>query len=302
MLTGILSVAGSAILFGIMPTLQKQLVSDGLSINSLLFFSNWTVTVICCLLLFIRRFSPKADKIQIIQGLLMGASGILLTAVLLNISYIYLPVGTATMLHFLYQAVVCIIMGIVFKAGFTRLQLSAVFSSFAGMICLTGAGAGLNIRGVVPAVASAFTYGIYLVANEKGPANFLPVEVKLFYVSLPGTAAFSVIALTSGEITLPEGGLPSWIMLIGGCGCITVFGYLLTMYGIERTGATVAAFVAMFEPLTSAVVSTVWFHTPVTAGMIVGSILIFLGIFLIALTSYKNHRIKLSKRRYNTHG
>ena len=107
----------------------------------------------------------SATRIQILQGLLMGVFGMLFTAVLLNSSYLYLPVGTTIMLNFLYPTIVCVIMGTIFKAGFTKLQLAAIAASILGMVFLTGAGGKMPVIGLVMAIASAFTYGIYLVAN-----------------------------------------------------------------------------------------------------------------------------------------
>ena len=39
----------------------------------------------------------------------------LVTAMLLNNAYLYLPVGVAIMLNFLYPTVVCVVMGTLFR-------------------------------------------------------------------------------------------------------------------------------------------------------------------------------------------
>ena len=148
----------------------------------------------------LKKRSLKATPIQFIQSVLMGTVGMLITAVLLNTAYLYLPVGMAIMLNFLYPSVVCIVMGTVFKQGFTKLQLGAIVCSIAGMIFLAGKGGDVNTLGIVCALVSAFTYGGYLIANEKGPANDLPIETKLFYVSLPGTVLFGILAPLTGTL------------------------------------------------------------------------------------------------------
>ena len=117
MLIGIIAVAGAATLLGIMPSMQKTLLVDGLPMNSLMFFTNLTISLVCLLMARIKGRSLKASRIQLIQALIMGASGMMFTALLLNTSYLYLPVGTAIMLNFLYPTVVCIVMGTVFREG-----------------------------------------------------------------------------------------------------------------------------------------------------------------------------------------
>lgn len=286
MLLGFLCVAGSATILGIMPTMQKQLMVNGLPLNSLMFFTNWTITIVCLLMALIKKKSLKATKIQIVQSVVMGIFGLLLTAVLLNTSYLYLPVGTTIMLNFLYPTIVCIIMGTVFKNGFTKLQICAIAASILGMVFLTGAGGKMPVFGLVLAIASAFTYGIYLVGNEKGPANDLSIEVKLFYVSLPATLAFTVIAPVTGTLTTPQNGIGGWLMLIGGSGLFTVGGYFLMMFGISKLGASTAAFVSMLEPIVSVVFGTIWFKDPVTLGIAAGGGLVIFSILLITIDGY----------------
>lgn len=287
---GIVSVAGAATLLGIMPSMQKTLLVNGLPMNSLIFFTNLTISVVCLVLSVFKKHSLKATRVQAIQALLMGTCGMMLTALLLNSSYLYLPVGTAIMLNFLYPAIVCIVMGTVFRAGFSRLQAAAIAVSIAGMAFLTGAGGQMPVIGIVMAVASAFTYGVYLVANEKGPANDLPIEAKLFYVSLPGTVVFGILSAATGTMQAPAGGAGGWVLLIGGSGLFTVAGYFLMMYGISRLGASTAAFVSMLEPIVSVVFGTIWFKDPITLGIVAGGCLVITSILLITLDGFNKSR------------
>lgn len=290
MLLGFICVAGSATILGIMPTIQKQLMVSGLPLNSLMFFTNWTITLVCLFMAIIKKKSLKATKAQFVQGILMGVFGMLFTAVLLNSSYLYLPVGTTIMLNFLYPTIVCVIMGTIFKNGFTKLQITAIVASILGMVFLTGAGGKMPVVGLLMAIASAFTYGIYLVANEKGPANDLPIEVKLFYVSLPATVVFSIVAPATETLVAPSNGLTGWVMMIGGSGLFTVCGYFLMMFGISKLGASTAAFVSMLEPIVSVVFGTFWFKDPVTVGIVVGGCLVITSILLITIDGYKKSK------------
>lgn len=282
MVLGFICVAFSATILGIMPTIQKQVMVNGLPLNSLMVYTNWTITLVCLILSLAKKKSLKVSKIQAVQGIVMGIFGMLFTAFLLNSSYLYLPVGTTIMLNFLYPTIVCVIMGTIFKEGFTKLQIMAIIVSILGMVFLTGAGGKMPVIGLVMAVASAFTYGIYLVANEKGPANELPIEVKMFYVSLPATVAFSILAPVTGTLKAPADGV-GWLMAIGGSGLFTVCGYLLMMFGIGKLGASTAAFVSMVEPIVSVVFGTIWFKDPVTIGIAAGGCLVITSILLITI-------------------
>lgn len=289
MILGFICVAGAAACLGMLPSFQKQLLVDGLPMNSLMFYTNWIITLVCLIMILVKRDSIKATVKQIVQALLMGTVGMLLTALLLNSSYLYLPVGTSIMLNFLYPTIVCVVMGTVFREGFTKLQIGAIIVSITGMVFLTGAGGDMPVIGIVLAIASAFTYGAYLIANEKGPVNDLPIEVKLFYVSLPGTVLYSVLAPASDTLQIPAGGISGWLMALASGG-FTVGGYFLMMYGISKLGAATASFVSMLEPVVSVVFGTIWFHDPVTLGVVAGGLLIFCSIFLIAVDGAKKEK------------
>lgn len=282
MLVGIFAVAGAATLLGILPSLQKQVLVDGLPMNSLMAYTNLIITLVSLAMALLKKRSLRGRPVQVLQAALMGTAGMLVTAMLLNNAYLYLPVGVAIMLNFLYPTVVCVVMGTVFRQGFTGLQLSAIACSIAGMVFLAGKGGDLHPVGLLCALASAFSYGGYLIANEKGPANELPIETKLFYVSLPGTVLFWIVAPVTRTLAAPAGGMTGWAYVVG-AGLFTVCGYFLMMYGISKMGASTAAFVSMLEPIVSVVFGTVWFHDPITAGVVIGGLLVLGSILLIAI-------------------
>lgn len=285
MIVGLLAVAAAAICMGIMPTFQKQVMMNGLPMNSLMCYANIIITLVSLGAALLKKRSLKATPAQAAQGILMGVFGMMLTAPLLNIAYINLPVGIAIMLNFLYPAVVCIAMGTIFKQGFTSLQVGAIVCSIAGMVFLAGKGSGISVLGIVCALASAFTYGIYLVSNEIGPANELSIEVKMFYVSIPGTVIMAIVAPLTHTLALPNAAF-DWVYVVGN-GLFAVGGYLLMMYGIERLGASTAAFVSMLEPIVSVVLGTVWFGDPVTVGAAIGTALVLVSILFIAIDGSK---------------
>ena len=191
------------------------------------------------------------------------------------------------MLSFLYPTIVCVIMGTIFKEGFTKFQIAAIVVSVTGMFFLTGNGENMPVKGMVMAIASAFTYGTYLIANEKGPANTLPIEVKLFYVSLPATVLYTVII--PGKLEMPKSGAAGWAMVLAS-GVFTVGGYFLMMYGVSKLGAATASFVSMLEPIISVVFGTLWFHDPVTVGIVAGGGLVILSILFIAIDGYQKEK------------
>ena len=102
---GILAVVASATILGVMPSMQKQLMVDGLPIFSLMFFTNLIITLVTLAVSLGRGRSLKVSRPQLLQVVLMGLTGMVATAMLINTAYLFMPVGTVTMLHFLYPTV-----------------------------------------------------------------------------------------------------------------------------------------------------------------------------------------------------
>lgn len=279
---GILSVVASATILGIAPSMQKQVMVDGLPILSLMFFTSLVISAVSLLIALLTRQSFKITKAQLVQALALGCSGMVITAMLINTAYLYMPVGMVTMLHFLYPSIVCIVMGTVFRAGFSKLQAAAIVVSIAGMVCLAGKGGGLPVKGIALALASALAYGTYLIGNEKGPVNDLPLAVKMFYFSLPGLFIFIPLAPLTHNLAVPSSPV-SWFQLLVCSGLATVAGYFLMAFGIKKLGASTASFLSMLEPVVSVVFSVLWFRDPVTPGVVVGSLLILTSVLLITI-------------------
>ena len=286
---GIMAVLSAATIMGIMPSMQKQLMLDGLPTNSLLFLTNLVVSISTLLVILFQKQSLKLTKSQAIQVTIMGLGGMGLTAFLVNTAYLHLPVGTVTMLHFLYPTVVCLVMGTIFKAGFSKLQIAAIVVSMAGMVLLAGQGGDLSVFGIVLAIASAFSYAFYMISNEKGPANDLPLAVKLFYVSTAGTVFFGIYAGATGTLALPAtiGGVAQ-LVICSGLG--TTVSFFLMMAGVRRLGASTSSFLSMAEPVVSVIFGTLWFRDPVTAAVVAGSVLVLTSVCFITLDSARKNK------------
>ncbi|MEG1878246.1 MAG: DMT family transporter [Pseudoflavonifractor sp.] len=291
MLLGVLSVLSAATIMGIVPSLQKQLLMDGLPTPSLLFLTNLVVSLVTLLFILLRHQSLKLTRGQALQVGIMGLAGMGLTAFLINTAYLYLPVGTATMIHFIYPTVVCIVMGTLFRAGFSKLQIAAIAVSLLGMALLAGQGGDLSPLGVFLAVASAFSYGFYMITNEKGPATALPLAVKLFYVATVGTLFFGVYAGATHSLALP-GTAAGMVQLVVFSGLGTAVAFFLMMSGVQKLGASTASFLSMAEPVMSLVFGTLWFHDPVSAGMVAGSLLVLTSVCFITIDGAQKAKLQ----------
>lgn len=75
MVKGFILVAFAASCLGIMPSFQKQVLMDGLSVNNLMLYSNWVITLVCLGMSLIKKRNLRVSKKQLVQALLMGVVG-----------------------------------------------------------------------------------------------------------------------------------------------------------------------------------------------------------------------------------
>lgn len=282
MLQGFIAIVASSIIAGLLPILQKQLVSDGLPILSMMLFNALTMEIMTFVISRIRRNSLKISRKQLLQAVLMGPAGTFVITAMLNYAYLTIPVGTAQMIHYFYPTVTCIIMGVIFQQKLTWLKAAAIGSSTAGLMLLAGKSGALAPEGLVLAFGSALLYGVFLVCNEKGTVNELPLEVKMFYTSLPSLILMAILAPATSNFQLPAG-IKGWTMLLTGALIGALLCSFLLFYGIKKLGASTASFISILCPVVSLAASAVWFGEKITEIMVAGSALILASALLITL-------------------
>ena len=55
MAVGFIFVALSATCLGVMPSFRKQVLLDGLPMNSLMFYVNWIITLVCLVMALVKK-------------------------------------------------------------------------------------------------------------------------------------------------------------------------------------------------------------------------------------------------------
>ena len=100
--------------FGLIPMFAIPPMREGMLVNSVVFyrflFSSLAVGAVLLLRGSSLRVNRRELRFLIVLGLLYAATSLVLTS-----SYVYIPSGTATTIHFLYPVVVSVVMSLVFK-------------------------------------------------------------------------------------------------------------------------------------------------------------------------------------------
>lgn len=275
---GLLFVILAAVLFGAAPTVQRLVLAGGVSPESLMASTNAVLVAGALSVCALRRCSLRVARRQLVQLVLMGLA-MVSTGLLLIHAYLYLPVGFVTMIHFLYPTVVTLVMALFFGEKLTPLRGAAIAVSVGGLILL-GGGAGGSLTGVVLAALSSLTYASYVILNDRGGANSLPLPVRLAYAGAVSMAVCLAASLAGGG-AWPAGGRAWGLTLLAGA--LLGGAYFFLVAGIGLLGASTAAFVNMLEPVTSLLLSAAVWHYAVSGRSLLGCALVLCSVLLIAL-------------------
>jgi drug/metabolite transporter (DMT)-like permease len=279
-LYGSAAVIITAILFGIMPVFSKQLLQSGVTAQSLVFLRFAFTGLLIPILMRVFKAPFYVTKRQLFHLFLFGIMGGAMTAFLLYSSYLHMPIGIATMLHFGYPLFVMLIMIFGFREKCTFKKVAAGVLALGGMVLLADLRGDFSFWGVFYAVFSGLTIAIYVVASRKSSFRILHPMTVVFYMSLFSSLFLGVWIFTTRRFTLPTTTKDWWLVFILVFLC-TILPHCLFTFGIQRLGATPTAIINMLEPLTTIIVGAWVFGEIPGFWPIIGGILICACIVLI---------------------
>lgn len=287
-LKGVLFALISSGTFGLIPFFVIPLLKEGdLNLSSILFyrflFSTLFMGVICLLQKQTMKVSAKSISTIFVFSFLYA-----FTAIALTVAYTLIPSGMATTIHFLYPIFVCFLMITFFKEKKSIMLFVAAFISLIGVALLCwNRGSNLNIYGVLIALTTVVSYGLYIVAINQSKAGKINAEVLTFYILLFGTFMFLLIALMDGGIQPIPSDSSVWIRIILLAFLPTVVSDLTLILAIKYAGSTITSILGSMEPLVSVIIGIVYFNEYFDLNTGIGFILILVSVLLIIFFSKK---------------
>ena len=273
---GILLALLASFLFGVEPSIRTYALQRGVPAESAMTVTSLTTFILYAAVCLMRRERLRLPLRQAVGLAATGMIGLYGTTLLLSLAYFYIPVGCATVIHFLYPSLVSAAAALLFHRRLSPSRILAMICSVAGLFCIVGGGLGGAPLGVLLALGSSLTYTFYLVILEKAMGSGMPLSVKMFYLMLGAMLVSVAPGLRSGW-SGPGLSEIAALLLCGGMYAAATFAFAA---GVERIGAGTASFLSIFEPLTSLAVSTLWYRSPLTAMTTAGCGLSLLAVFL----------------------
>lgn len=271
----------AATCFGIAPTFIQLSMQAGFAQTTCVLFNNLILMLLCAALCAAGRLSLRIPLGKIVALVLMGISGMCGTVLLLATSYAYISVGTATVVQFLYPAIVTVACAIFMHRKLHWPAYLSILLSILGLLFISVIGtSGTSFQpvGLLLALAAAFTYSFYIFGNEYFHIDEIPVWVAVFYMSGASTVVMLLVNAFSGSFRLPS--TVTEFGLVGGMVLMSALGFLLLNIGIAGVGAAQASFATLIEPIAAVLCGVVVLHEKLTVFSIIGIVLILASVWV----------------------
>lgn len=273
----------SGVVFGFTPIFSKLLYAAGMNVFSVLTQRFVLSAVIFFILIrYVLKEPVRVSRSEFKRLAVIALFSSMLTPMFLQSSYLYIPSGMATTLHFVYPVITVLESGLIFKEKIGKLKWLCVASCTLGIVMFYNPGGDINLLGVVLALASGVTFGTYMVlVNHLGVDHIHPFKV-VFYNSLLGGLVFGGFSGLTGQLHIPLSAYTICIALIS-----TVFSGILgssfLQTGIRIIGAQRSAILSTCEPVTSIIFGIIIFGDQISAKAVVGIALILASVISLTL-------------------
>lgn len=274
--------------FGLIPLFALPAIQGGIGVNSVMFYRFGISALVLGLWLLGRRHDLRVTFRELGMLAVLGMF-YAMTALLLTMSYLYIPSGVATTIHFLYPVVVTAIMILFFKDKVSLPLVVAVFMAILGVFLLSSSGATgeIHLVGLLLVLTTVVTYAVYIVGVNKSCVQRMDGLKLTFYVLLMGAVVFGTNLLLRGEVLdpIPDGETGIYLLLLALIP--TLVSDFTLILSVQYVGSTTTAVLGCMEPLTAVVMGVLFLQERLEGGQVTGILIILLAVSLVILANSK---------------
>jgi drug/metabolite transporter (DMT)-like permease len=290
--TGFLLALVAALAFGILPILGKRAFGEGLDVASLM---AWRFTIASALLWALalvrgvpQRTLPFHRRAALIAlGVVYAAGGGLYFLALERI-----PAATASLVFYVYPALVSLLGVAVLKRRPDRVGWTALGLSLLGVALIVGfTRVALDPRGVVLALIAAAVVASYMVMGERVLAG-IPTLLSTAHVIGASAALFWMLKALTGGVAVPSSAR-GWVVIALLATVSTAISSLAVLGAIPRIGSGPTAILLTLEPVFTAVLAVLLLGETLAPRQLLGGALI-LGAVTLVRASHVDPRSALA--------
>lgn len=294
---GIILTMLSSITFGFAFTLRPMTYGAGGSNPvTLTFLRNFLSLPFLLAIILLLKIDLKVTKKQLKNLLILGFVGNAITTLMLNIAFAHIDVGIVTPIHFTYPIFVTLGCVLFFHEKLSKQKIIALIIAMSGIACFFVAA--LNsasfdsstLLGLFLAIASGVFYAFYIIFMDKSGLKGEPPFKITFYVAIASSIGMFLYGMVTRQLILSTLTPNSWVISAIFAFLCTVVALSLLQVGIKHIGASEAAVISTFEPITSVIFGALLLGEKITLIKIVACILIFAGVLILSFSKDKSQQ------------
>ena len=289
---GVMYTVLSALLFGVTPVLASWTFDMGSNANTLTFYRNLLAVPVLVVVMLVKHIPFGLTGRELGLLILVGVGFRATTTFMLYQSYVYISVGTATTLHFMYPMLTAVLCFAIFRDRLRRAKIAALGIACVGVVLFADrAGAGAA-PGLILALASAVTYACYLTGMDKTGLRTMNGTKVACYMGLFNALAVLLVDQVPRQIVFALPPLAMFYTFVIAI-CTSFFAYWLLQRGIQILGAPTASIFCLFEPIGSVVSGALFLGERLSLRSALGCVCV-LGAVLITVLSDRRAESEMS--------
>lgn len=284
---GVLLVFLSASGFGLIPIFALYAYGGGASVTTLLFGRFTLAAIIFFGYILYKEKRIPVERSQLKYLFLLGGIIYTLQSNLYFSSVKYIPASLAVLLFYIYPVLVALASSYLDKEVLDKKIIFSIVLSLLGLTLVLGVSfGGINLTGVMLALASGLVYSVYLVLGNR-IVKETPALVTSAFICLFAACSILVIGVSKGDLDFNLTG-EAWLAILGVALCCTVLAIFTLFRGIELIGTTRASILSMIEPLITIGFSALLFNERLSFLQVLGGAAVLLGSVLVILARDKS--------------
>lgn len=289
---GVVAVIASAIFFGVMPLMVKTVC--GLGGNSLVvaFYRYLLSLPFIYAFLKWKKIDLAITRRELRDIILITIFGYCTTTALLFFAYNFIPLGTATVIHFTYPVFTLLGCIIFLREKLTARKLVGTALCFAGILLFYDPSGQINLFGAGIALVSGMTYALYTIMLKGSCLRKMPSMKLIFYLNIFSSIEMLVVCAASGNFTwqVEPAGWAIMLLIAVLCAFLGVLGY---QAGVKKVGPESTTILSTFEPVTCVIGEFLVFGQEIGVQTLVGCTLVVVSVILVASAKYEFPRLRL---------
>ncbi|MES2208361.1 MAG: DMT family transporter [Pseudomonadota bacterium] len=285
-LMGLLIAVIGAILFSGKAILAKLIYRYQVDAVTLLFFRmSFSLPFFAAIALWKTITLPPLLKNDRISIVVLGLLGYYLSSFLDFLGLQYINAGLERLILFLTPSFVLLISVLFLKKRISRFEVGALFVCYAGVVLVFINDAfkgGKNIiLGSAFVLVSAISYALYLIFSDKLVKRVGTIRLVAYAMCVSSLACIIQFFILRSPSLLTQPVAVYGYSVMNAIFC-TVMPVFLTMWAVERVGASTASQAGMIGPVSTLILGAFILNEPITWIQIIGTLLVLSGIYLLS--------------------